>query len=97
MAEIDNTSLTRTDLGLLEQKILSNQATANDYDRVDKFLNALGLSSYILNKIKEYNMNSYEEYILSLNNSNSNLTYSANIKGAALGAISALKTLKNIV
>lgn len=95
MAEIENISLSRSDLGVLEQKITNNQASALDYEKLDKFLEALGLTSYILSRIKDYNMGSYEEFVLKLNGANENPVSQANIKGAALGVISALKSFKN--
>jgi len=53
MAEIENPRLTRADLGIIEQKILQDQASAEDYERLDKFMTAQGLTNYIINRIKE--------------------------------------------
>lgn len=97
MAEIENVNLTKTDLGILEQKIINDQAVAEDYEKLDKFLVALGLTGHILNRIKEFNMNSYEEYVLRLNGHDKNSPSQANIKGAALGVISALKSIRGII
>lgn len=93
MAQIENPQLTIESLGILEKKIELNTAMPEDYKRLDGYLTSIGLKPYVIEVLKEYEFNSYEEYILERKKSyelKERITEST-ILGTILGIISGLK------
>ncbi len=60
---INNPQLDVNILHQLKQKILNNSATAEDYETLDFFLSSIGFKNYILNKLIQNGINSYQEFI----------------------------------
>jgi len=94
MIEVNqNPKLDIATLSLLKKKIEENKANPEDYKTLDYFLNSFGYESFILDSLKEYNIYSYEEYILEREKSFDlrNRYVNGSVLGIILGAISALE------
>lgn len=80
-------------LSLLRRKIEINEASPEDYKILDYFLQVFDYKNFILEKLRKYEIYSYEEYIIErkqrsdLRNKNVN----GDMLGIILGAISALE------
>jgi hypothetical protein len=94
MTQIENPRLSMDELTNLQKKIEGRIASASDFEKLDYFLFSLGAKKLILNKLKEYNLNSYSEFIESKNRPLDPLTneLDKNIQGISLGIISYLRT-----
>lgn len=89
MATIENIQYTLNELNSLEIKVKENTASAEEYEKIDKFLNTQGISEIsVINKIIEMRFSSYEDYIYQRKINNS---ATSDVTGTALGIISALK------
>jgi hypothetical protein len=94
MTVIDNPKLSMNELISIQKKIEDKLANAEDFEKLDYFLFSTGTSKLIQKKLQEYNLSTYNEYILSRNNMTESLKneIDKNIQGISLGIISYLKT-----
>jgi hypothetical protein len=92
---IENPKLDVDTLSILKKKIETNEAKVKDYEILDYFLSSPGFDykNFILERLKEYNIHSYEEYILERKKSFEfrNRAVNGFALGTILGAISALE------
>ena len=94
MTQIENPRLSLDELSTLQRKIEERIAGASDFEKLDFFLYSLGANKLILNKLKEYNLNNYSEYIELTNRPFDPRIneIDKNIQGISLGIISYLRT-----
>jgi hypothetical protein len=88
-----NPKLDNITLSLFKNKMQMNTASVEDYKILDYFLSPYFGDGYILNKLKENKIFSYEEYILERTKpiSQKNRAVDGVILGAILGTISVLE------
>jgi len=91
--EIQNPKLDIESLSLLKNKIEMNEAKVQDYENLDYFLSSIGNPNYFLNRLKEFNIYSYEEFILERKKpfDKRNRVVDGVLFGTALGSISVLE------
>jgi hypothetical protein len=83
-------------LSLIKKKIEENEASPEDYKNLDYFLSSFGYKNFILERLKEYHIHSYEEYILERKKSFAFRNRAVN--GSALGVIfGAISTLEKYI
>jgi hypothetical protein len=89
----ENPKLDISTLSLLNKKIQLNSATGDDYKMLDYFLSPFFGIDFVLNKLKENNIYSYEEYIIERTKpiSQKNRAVDGLILGTIMGAISVLE------
>jgi len=87
-----NPKLDKETLSLLKNKIETNTATKEDYEKLDYFLSPFGVDNFI-EILKENGINSYEEYIIERKKDIEKRNRHANgvVLGSIMGAISALE------
>lgn len=85
MMTVPNPKLDIETLSLIKKKIEMNEASSKDYETLDYFLSSFGYKNFILDRLKEYEILSYEEYILERKKSFD--LRNRNVNGAALGTI----------
>jgi hypothetical protein len=88
MSEIENPKLSIGQLNELEDLVKNNKAKAEDYEKLDNYLSFLGIDNFILGKLKESRIDSYEDFIFERKNNNGKLSL---LVGSVLGVISTLK------
>jgi histidyl-tRNA synthetase len=89
MSTIENPKYTTEDLNKLEHKIKENKAEVKDYEYLDNYLSFLGIPNFLLNKLREKNIDGYAEFIYERNlNSNKSISL---LVGIALGVVSTLR------
>jgi hypothetical protein len=88
----ENPKLDKATLALLNKKISQNEASVNDYKLLDYYLSSFLGKDYILNKLKENNIYSFEEYILERSRpiGIKNRAVDGAILGSILGSITVL-------
>lgn len=88
----ENPKLEKPLLSLLSKKILQNTATADEYKRLEYFLSPFFGKDFLMNRIKEFNIYSFEEYILERSKpiAQKNRAVDGAILGTILGSISVL-------
>lgn len=91
MTSINNETFSVEELSLFEQKVEMGILEVNDYKRLNTFLTQLGLTDYLLNRLKELNIYSFEEYVLAIKNERNSML-EAKFKGSVFGVISVLKS-----
>jgi len=89
--QLEKIQYTLDDFNLLEKRVRDNIAKADEYKQLDKYLSSVTgeEDSYILNKMKESGILTYNEYVLERNKNK----VDGNITGTVLGVIAALKRL----
>ncbi len=91
----ENPKLEKSFLSLLTKKIMLNSATVEDYRKLDYFLSTFIGKDFILSKLREYDIFSYEEYILERSKpiALKNRAVDGAILGSILGSISVLEKI----
>ena len=89
---IQNPKLDIETLSLFKKKIEINEASPEDYKTLDFFLTSFGVNNFILNQFNEYNIHSYDEFILERKKrfGERNRIVDGILLGKIMGAISAL-------
>ncbi len=95
MTEVENPQLTLERLEILEKRFDSNIATNKDYALIDDYLVAMGVEPYIINKLKDKGIISYDDFLAEKKKpaSERNIIFEAEVLGGILGIISALKRI----
>lgn len=89
MNTIENPNVSIEYLNELEPLIKENKAKPKDYEILDNYLSFLGVENFILNKLKDNRINSYQEFIhLRKTKSDSAIN---TLVGVVFGVISTLK------
>ncbi|MBI5402584.1 MAG: hypothetical protein HY959_04235 [Ignavibacteriae bacterium] len=87
---IENPTYSIEELNILEKKVINNLAEIKDYEKIDSILNSMGFNNIIKDKMREFNINSYSEYLLERRIKKMDI---AAITGTILGVIAALKKI----
>ncbi len=91
MATIENPQITMTELNALEELVKENKAQSEDYERLNSYLNFLGFGNYLISRLKQSNINSFEDFIYIRKKGRQPLGDTNMIVGSVLGVISFLR------
>lgn len=89
MSIIENPKISIEELNKLEERIKQNNAGPNDYDLLDSYLSFLGVKNYIITRLREKNINSYEDFIYQRKTSQNSAVNM--LVGGILGVVSYLR------
>jgi hypothetical protein len=90
---LKNPSLTVETLNEIRNKLDSNRLTADDLEVLDGFLSSIGARNFIINKMRDSGIFSYNDFIIQIKTpyEYQNPAVRGSVLGSILGAISTLK------
>ncbi|RAJ80024.1 hypothetical protein CLV59_105131 [Chitinophaga dinghuensis] len=92
MENYNNPTISLEDLNIFEQKVNQGTISQEDLELINKFMTSIGLQNFLLDKLRELNVLSFEEYVLKVTGRDNDSTLEARLRGTVLGVISALRT-----
>ena len=87
----NNPTFTFGELCLIEQKIKNNIYDVNDLKLLNDCLSGIGVNNFLLEKLCENGIYSFEEFIIRANGNDKGMSIISNFKGNILGVIDILK------
>lgn len=86
-----NPSFTKKDLEVLQKNVEGNSANKNDYEKLERFVDVLGIENPIPKKMERLGFINYDDYLNERKKQINNNV--AIITGTILGVITALKII----